>query len=158
MTVCLNIYLLMPLWFITPTLCSIHVSELMWRLTTSCLLKPIEILWLDPKVPEATIWAFLLVQWLRLHASPAGAMVWSLVGEVPRAAWDENVLVTQLCPTLCDPMDCSPPGFSVHGILQARIQECVGISFSRVENLGLLHFREIPHHLSHQGSLLICCP
>ena len=29
-------------------------------------------------------------------------------------------LVTQLCPTLCDPMDCRPPGSSVHGILQAR--------------------------------------
>ena len=34
-----------------------------------------------------------------------------------------KVLVTQLCPTLCDPMDCSPPGSSVHGILQARILE-----------------------------------
>ena len=33
------------------------------------------------------------------------------------------VLVTQSCPTLCDPMDCNPPGFSVHGILQARILE-----------------------------------
>ena len=32
-----------------------------------------------------------------------------------------KVLVTQLCPTLCDPMDCSPPGSSAHGILQARI-------------------------------------
>ena len=31
--------------------------------------------------------------------------------------------VPQLCPTLCDPMDCSPPGFSVHGISQARILE-----------------------------------
>ena len=31
------------------------------------------------------------------------------------------VLVSQLCPTLCDPMDCSLPGSSVHGILQARI-------------------------------------
>ena len=29
----------------------------------------------------------------------------------------------QSCPTLCDPMDCCPPGFSVHGILQARILE-----------------------------------
>ena len=38
--------------------------------------------------------------------------------------------VTQLCPTLCDPMDCSPPGSSVHGILQARILEWVAISFS----------------------------
>ena len=35
-------------------------------------------------------------------------------------------LVTQLCPTLCSPMDCSPPGFSVHGILQSRIPEWVG--------------------------------
>ena len=35
--------------------------------------------------------------------------------------------VTQSCPTLCDPMGCSPPGFSVHGILQARILERVAI-------------------------------
>ena len=36
-----------------------------------------------------------------------------------------EVLVAQLCPTLWDPMDCSPPGSSVHGILQARILEWV---------------------------------
>ena len=36
----------------------------------------------------------------------------------------------QSCPTLCDPMDSSPPGSSVHGILQARILEWVAISFS----------------------------
>ena len=41
------------------------------------------------------------------------------------------VLVTQLCPTLCDPTDCSSPGSSVYGILQARILEWVAISFSR---------------------------
>ena len=35
------------------------------------------------------------------------------------------------CPTLCDPMDCSLPGSSVHGILQERILEWVAISFSR---------------------------
>ena len=40
-------------------------------------------------------------------------------------------LKTQSCPTLCDPMDCSPPGFSVHGILQARILEWVAMSSSR---------------------------
>ena len=39
------------------------------------------------------------------------------------------VLVTQSCPTLCDFVDCSPPGSSVHGILQARILEWVAISF-----------------------------
>ena len=41
------------------------------------------------------------------------------------------VLVTQLCPTLCDPTNCSPPVFSVHGILQARIFEWIAIPFSR---------------------------
>ena len=40
-------------------------------------------------------------------------------------------LVAQPCPTLCDPLGCSPPAFSVHEILQARILEWVAISFSR---------------------------
>ena len=39
--------------------------------------------------------------------------------------------VAQSCLTLCDPVDCSPPRSSVHGILQARILEWVAISFSR---------------------------
>ena len=42
-----------------------------------------------------------------------------------------KVLVTQLCPTLCDLMDCSPPSISVHGILLARILEWLAIPFSR---------------------------
>ena len=41
------------------------------------------------------------------------------------------MLVPQSCPTLCNLMVCSPAGFSVHGTLQARILEWVGISFSR---------------------------
>ena len=41
------------------------------------------------------------------------------------------VLVSQLCLTLCDPMNCSSPGSSVHGIFQARILEWVAIPFSR---------------------------
>ena len=42
-----------------------------------------------------------------------------------------KVLLAQSCLTLCDPMDCGPPGSSVHGILQARIPEWVAIPFSR---------------------------
>ena len=42
--------------------------------------------------------------------------------------WSE---VTQLCPTLCDPLDCSLPGSSIHGIFQARVLEWGAISFSR---------------------------
>ena len=44
------------------------------------------------------------------------------------------VLVAQSCPTLCDPIDGSPPGSSVPGILQARILEWVAISFSNAWN------------------------
>ena len=36
----------------------------------------------------------------------------------------------QSCPTLCDPMDCSPPGSSIHGIFQARVLEWGAIAFS----------------------------
>ena len=38
--------------------------------------------------------------------------------------------VAQSCPTLCDPMECSPPGSSVHGIFQARVLEWGAIAFS----------------------------
>ena len=47
---------------------------------------------------------------------------------VPCAVWVTEV--TQSYPILCDPVDCSPPGSSIHGILQARVLEWVAISFS----------------------------
>ena len=43
----------------------------------------------------------------------------------------QKVLVAQLCLILCDPMDHSSPGSSVHGLLQARILEWIAIPFSR---------------------------
>ena len=46
------------------------------------------------------------------------------------------VLVTQLCPTLCNPMDYNSQGSSVHGILQARILQWVDISFSGIAEGG----------------------
>ena len=45
--------------------------------------------------------------------------------------WKVKVIVPQLCPILSDPLDSSPPGSSVHGILWARILEWVAIPFSR---------------------------
>ena len=71
----------------------------------------------------------------------------------------ECVLVAQSSLTLCNPMDCSLPIFSVHGILQTRILGWVtfpspgelpnpGIG----SNPGLPHFRQIFYHLNHQGS------
>ena len=65
----------------------------------------------------------------------------------------------QSCWTLWDPADCSPPGSSVHGILQARMLESVamptsrGSSQSRDGTLGLLHCKQILYHLSHQRHL-----
>ena len=47
-----------------------------------------------------------------------------------------KVLVTQSCPTLCNPMDCNPPGCSVHGILQAIMLEWIAIPFSNRSPLG----------------------
>ena len=47
-----------------------------------------------------------------------------------QSAWDVPVITLQSCPTLCDPIDGSPPGSAVPGILQARTLEWVAISFS----------------------------
>ena len=65
-------------------------------------------------------------------------------------------LVTQSCPTLCDPMGCSPRGPLSMGILQSRILERVAIPFLRGffptqgSNLGLLHCNQILYHLSYR--------
>ena len=66
--------------------------------------------------------------------------------------------VAQLCPTLCDPMDCSLPGSSVHGIFQAKSTgvDChfrlQGIFPTQGWNPGLPHCRQTLYRLSHQGS------
>ena len=49
----------------------------------------------------------------------------------------ECVLVVQSCPTLCNTMDCSPAGSSVHGILQARKLEWIPIPFSNFTHTGV---------------------
>ena len=62
------------------------------------------------------------------------------------------VLVTQLCPVLCNRMDCSPPGSPVHGILQARILEWVAFPFSSRSSQPKNQTRWILYQLSYQGS------
>ena len=70
-----------------------------------------------------------------------------------------KVLVTRLFPTLCNPIDCTPPGFSVHGILQARTLEWIAILFmTQGSNLCLLHYRWILYCPSHQRSLSVIKP
>ena len=68
-----------------------------------------------------------------------------------------HCIVAKSCQTLCNPMDCSLPGSSVHGISQARTGVgchflLQGIFLSQGSKLGLLHWQVILYHLSHQGS------
>ena len=73
-------------------------------------------------------------------------------------------LVAQLCPTLYSPVDCSPPGSSVCGVLQTRRLEWVampsskGIFPTQGSNPGLPHCRWILYCLSHQGRRRLCSP
>ena len=67
------------------------------------------------------------------------------------------MLVAQSCPTLCDPMDCSPPGSSVLGDSSGKNARMgcqallLGIFLTQGSNPGLTHCRQILCHLSHQG-------
>ena len=58
--------------------------------------------------------------------------------------------VAQSCPTLSDPMDCSPPGSSIHGIFQARVLEWGAIAFSS-SNIGCNQNSEITISKTFQG-------
>ena len=66
-------------------------------------------------------------------------------------------LATQLCPTLCNPMDCRPPGFSVHGDFPGKNSGedyhalLQGIFPIQGSNQGLPHCRQMLQHLSHKG-------
>ena len=66
----------------------------------------------------------------------------------------------QSCPTLCDPLDCSPPGSSFREILQARVLEWVAMPSSRILptqglNLPLLHWQEVLYDKLHLGRPII---
>ena len=93
--------------------------------------------------------------WFAFAPSP------SLYEELPVSMmWCVMCSVAQSSPTLCSPMDCIPPGSSVHGIFQARIPEWVAISSSRIFPtqrltlclLHLLHWKVNSLPLCHLGS------
>ena len=65
------------------------------------------------------------------YSTPASFPRRNLVSLLMAEHYCYVMLIAQSCPTLCDPMDCSPPVSSVHEIFQARILEWVAISFSR---------------------------
>ena len=71
----------------------------------------------------------------------------------PSAEWAKEVrhlillllIDTQSCPTVCDPVDCSPPGSSVHGILQAKILKWVSISSLCLGTCPLVWYMSVCH-------------
>ena len=92
-----------------------------------------------------------------------GGGYWDELGD-----WDWHkhsvLLVTQLCPALCDPMDCSPPGSFVHGDSPGKNTrvDChallQGIFPIQGSNPGLSHCRRILYWLSHKGSPIYTLP
>ena len=103
----------------------------------------------------------LLVDSLSIHvSSPHKDTSQTVFRSHPNSLILTGMLVAQSCLTQCDPMDCSPPGFSVHELLQARILEWTAMPSSR----GSSGPRDRTHvsciagglyHLSHKESLLV---
>ena len=78
---------------------------------------------------------------------------WVNISALATWKWSESE-VTQSCPMLCDPMDCSPPGSSIHGIFQARGLEWSATAFSRgysgpSDQTQVSHIVGRLYHLSH---------
>ena len=96
---------------------------------------------------------------LSIHSSPTRSqtrthLAYSINSRVPC-----HCLVTKSCQTLCNPVDCSPPSSSVHGISQARILGWVAILLQEIfptqeSNPCLLYWQVDSVPLSHQGSPL----
>ena len=127
---------------------------------------------------QARILEWVTISFSRGYSQPRGRTQVSRIGDRRFNLWATREAlyrcegeVAQPCPTLCDPVDCSLPGFSIHGILQARILEWVTISFSRgyswprdltqVSRIGGRHFnlsanREAPVVHIYNGVLLSC--
>ena len=84
---------------------------------------------------DGQVWLWWHFIWQCIPVTPADTEVVSLSSLSlfwPCIYWKwKESEVAQSCPTLCDPMDCSLPGSSVHGIFQARVLEWIAISFSR---------------------------
>ena len=78
------------------------------------------------------IWSRLMNEWLLIGPAHCPSIILQQLGNLfISGSLKVKVLVTQSCPTLCNPMNCSSPSSSVQGILQARILEWVAILFSR---------------------------
>ena len=99
--------------------------------------------WIIMQIFWKTVWWFLIklniflsydsaINLLSIHPTVLKTYVCKhLHMDVYRRKWKREIEVAQLCPTLCNTMDCSLPDSSIHGIFQSRILKWVVISFSR---------------------------
>ena len=116
-------------------------------------------------IPKCAICRMAKKMWWLLFGGSAG-----FLHERP-SLWSDNSYwltlcvcvcsVAKLCPALCDPIDCSPPGSSIRGISQARILEWVAISSSRVsswprDGTHISHIdRWVPYHWTTREAWMI---
>ena len=135
-----------------PPPCHLTISRWEPCMSWSCTLPPLSLTW-PLKMPADPV--------QRVHGFRAWATC-SFIGMCMLAC-----LVAKSCPNLCELMDCCPPGSSVHGILQARILECVAISSStgsswlRDRTLVSCVFcidRQILYHWALRGAPLALAP
>ena len=109
-----------------------------WVLLNVCMLNHFSCVWLcDPmecNLPGSSVHGIFqarVLEWVAISFSRGPS--WPR-DQTHIFCWGDILLlclVAQLCLTLCNPIDCSPPGSSVHGILQARILEWVALLSSR---------------------------
>ena len=120
----------------------LSLSTILWNFEFSWVCLSLSLLFLlliflqlfvrPPQITTLPSWFSFSLWWF--CSLPPLQYYWHLSLVLLAHYWSEEVKwseVTQLCLTLCDPVDCSLPGSSIHGILQARILEWVAISFSR---------------------------
>ena len=96
-------------------------------------------LWLITTLSFIMSWQFayyIILNWTLRHLFA----IWSTTWLSSAAAAAKSL---QSCPTLRDPMDCSPPGSSIHGIFQARVLEWGATAFSVIIIYGLLKRRDV---------------
>ena len=96
---------------------------------------------LEPESVQVCVSVCCVFVWVRVHVWEGGVNVFGCGVEIYKGfrrcstsvfkEEESESEVARSCPTVFDPMDCSLPGSSVHGIFQARVLEWVAISFSR---------------------------
>ena len=122
-------------------------------------------------IPQARILEWVAISSSRGSSPPRDRTHGSYISCIDRqvfitsAIWEAHIHTAaakslQSCPTLCDPIDISPPGSPVPGILQARILEWVAISFSnawkwkvKVKSLSHIRLLATPWTAAHQAPL-----